>query len=75
MTSSASTPPKRVGQRDRLARHRGEIEMPVETRPRLIRRDDFEKLLLPRRLPHGVEQPPIARRGCAPCCSTLMAAA
>ena len=48
VTSCASTRPSAVGKRDGLARQRRQIEVPRKACARLLGRDHFEELLLPR---------------------------
>jgi hypothetical protein len=47
---------ERIGQRNGLGRQRRQIEMGLESRFRVLGRDDFEELLLPRGGAHGIEQ-------------------
>ena len=47
---------ERLGKRHVFAGERREIEVPLETRARLLRRNDFEELLLPRRRAHPRNQ-------------------
>ena len=52
---------ERVGERDRFGGKRREIEMLLEARLRLLGRDDFEELLLPRGRAHRIEQRDLGR--------------
>ncbi len=53
---------ERLGKRHSFGGKGAKIEAFLEARLRLIGRDDFEELLLPRRRPHGVEQGDIRPR-------------